>query len=200
MTNTFAYTSGEFSMKKLKYCWIACAIMIAVSGTASAFHVPSKERGDPNYRRKTNIDGNQVRATIFNYAFTGRVGGVADEVPFEWPKNTKRNYIALNAIFLGGEVKDDAGNTIHIVDVPTFRQNPAGASWNLEPVGGYFNQHVNKLAKSDDASSWPQEWPDKAADASDPGWKGKWNGYFGKNKFNADQEIYYKASDNRYTR
>ena len=25
------------------------------------------ERGDPDYRRKTNIDINKVRATIFNY-------------------------------------------------------------------------------------------------------------------------------------
>ena len=34
-------------------------------------HNPSDERGDPNYRRDTNIDINRVRATVFNYGITG---------------------------------------------------------------------------------------------------------------------------------
>jgi len=34
-------------------------------------------------------------------------------------------------------------------------------------------------------------------DSNDPGWAGSWNGYFGKNQFNAGQEIYYKVSDDR---
>ena len=39
-----------------------------------AQHIPSDERGDPNFRRDTNIDANQVRATVFNYGITGRTG------------------------------------------------------------------------------------------------------------------------------
>ena len=167
-------------------------------------HVPSKERGDPTFRRKTNIDGNQVRTTIFNFCFSGRTGAVPDEIPYEWPKNTLRHYIALVAPFFAGEVKNSPSDSaaIHIVDVPTFRQSPAGATWNLEPVPNYFNTdpRENKIAKSDDPASWPAEWPDKLTDTKDPGWKGAWNGYFGKNQFNADQEMFFKASDDRYNR
>jgi len=43
--------------------------------------------------------------------------------------------------------------------------------------------------------TWPDYWPDKIDDIVDPGWPGKWNGYFGKNKFNADQESYYVMDD-----
>ena len=37
-------------------------------------------------------------------------------------------------------------------------------------------------------------------DQIDPGWRGSWNGYFGKNIFNADQEMFYRASDDKYGR
>jgi len=43
--------------------------------------------------------------------------------------------------------------------------------------------------------TWPDYWPDKMGDPGDPGWAGKWNGYFGKNVFNADQESYYVMDD-----
>ncbi|MGH7602037.1 MAG: hypothetical protein ACREOI_37210, partial [bacterium] len=75
-------------------------------------HVPSDHRGDANFRRKSNIDGNNVRATVFNFGFSGRTSDRPDEIPYEWPKNTKRIYVALVAIWLAGEVTDDNGNTI----------------------------------------------------------------------------------------
>ncbi len=162
---------------------------------------PSKERGDPTLRRKTNIDGNQLRTTIFNYGYEGRAGVVPDEVPFEWPKNTRQHYIALVALFVGGEVVDNTGNKIRIVDIPNFRTSPTGKSWNFEPVGGYLRPDAkSKIAKSDEPLTWPDSWPDKMTDSKDPGWQGKWNGYFGKDQFNADQELYYRASDDRYDR
>lgn len=43
--------------------------------------------------------------------------------------------------------------------------------------------------------TWPDLWPDKMGDNLDPGWSGKWNGYFGKNVFNADQESFYVMDD-----
>lgn len=163
-------------------------------------HVPSKERGDPRFRRKTNIDANLVRTTIFNFGLTGRTGVVPGEIPYEWPKNTNRHYIALTGIFIGAETEDASGETIHIVDVPTFRSSPDGRSWNMEPVPEYLNPESNKIAISDDPSSWPPVWPDKLDDPIDPGWPGSWNGFFGKNIFNADQEIFFRTSDDRYDR
>jgi hypothetical protein len=163
-------------------------------------HVPSKERVDPTLRRRTEIDGNNVRTSVFNFAFSGRTGA-GQGVPYEWPKNTNRVYIALLALFVGAEAVDDSGKTIHIVDLPAYRQNPAnGADWNINPVPGYFNLAKGKIAKSDEPDTWPSFWPDKANDPGDPGWAGKWNGYFGKNQFNADQEIYYRDGDDNYNR
>ena len=166
-------------------------------------HVPSKERGDPRIRTHTQLEGNRVRTTVFNYAFTGRENGnfpIDVQTPYEWPKNTGEVYLALTGLILGGEVTDNAGNVQTIIDVPDYRTSPQGLSWNLEPIPGYSNPSSNSLANSLDPDTWPNTWPDKLNDISDPGWSGSWNGYFGKNIFNADQELYAKASDDRYDR
>jgi hypothetical protein len=180
-----------------------------VIGFSEAFaqvngHVPSDNRGDPNFRRKSNIDGNNVRATVFNFGFSGRTGSIPDEVAYEWPKNTNRIYVALVAIWLAGEVTDEGGRTIQIVDVPTYRNAPDGSSWSLEPVPGFLNPDANSIARSDRPISWPTAaqggWRDKREDPVDPGWIGSWNGFFGKNVFNADQEMFYRTSDDLYDR
>ncbi len=166
-------------------------------------HVPSKERGDPRIRTHTQLEGNRVRTSVFNFAFTGRENGnfpIDVQTPYEWPKNTGQVYLALTGIILGGEVTDSKGQLQHIIDVPAYRTSPEGKSWNLEPIPGYSNPSSNSLANSLDPTTWPSEWPDKLEDVTDPGWKGSWNGYFGKNIFNADQELFAKASDDRYDR
>ncbi len=163
-----------------------------------AQHIPSDERGDPNFHRQTNIDGNKVRTSIFNYGVTGRPTSGAQYVPYEWPKNSGQHYIAMTQIWVGAELTNSVGDTIHIVDVANGRTNTAGESWNLEPIPGYLNPESEKIAKSDEPDTWPLFWPDKSEDESDPGWAGSWNGYFGKNQFNADQEIYFKISDDNY--
>jgi len=179
--------------------------LLSQYGSSVAGHVPSKERGDPRIRTHTQIEGNRVRASIFNFAFTGREGGqypINVETPYEWPKNTGEVYLALTGLILGGEVTDNKGVLQHIIDVSDFRTSPSGATWNLEPIPGYSNPSLNptSLANSLDPATWPAAWPDKLNDKVDPGWKGEWNGYFGKNIFNADQELFAKASDDRYDR
>ncbi len=182
-------------------------LLIGLPLEAFPQHVPSSERGDPTLRRKTDIDGNNIRATIFNTGLTGRTGVVPGEIPYEWPKNTKRYYIALTGIFIGGEVSDLDGNPLQVVDVVQYRSSPSGKSWSFEPVPGYMNPNYTDpnanvgIAKSTDPQSWPPNgWADKMDDPVDPGWVGSWNGYFGKNIFNADQELFYKMSDDLYDR
>lgn len=178
-------------------------LLYAQFGTPIAGHVPSKERGDPRYRAQAQLEGNRVRTTIFNFAFTGRTGGqfpIDVQTPYEWPKNTGEVYLALTGVIIGAEVTDSKGQIQHIIDVPDYRTSPDGRTWNLEPIPGYANPSSNSIANSVDPSTWPSFWPDKMNDKQDPGWKGSWNGYFGKNIFNADQEIFAKASDDRYDR
>ena len=180
-------------------------VLFSLLNSNYAQYKPSKERGDSGKRATAQLEGNRIRTTIHNFGFTGRTGGefpINVQTPYEWPKNTGQVYLALTAIFVGGEVIDNTGEKIKIVDVPTFRNSPEGTSWNLEPVPGYYNDNrpTRSIATSDDKTTWPSYWPDRMGDESDPGWEGSWNGLGGKNDFRADQEIFYRASDDLYSR
>ncbi|MFQ6610639.1 MAG: hypothetical protein ACE5D7_07560, partial [Fidelibacterota bacterium] len=100
------------------------------------------------------------------------------------------------ALSVGAEVLNENGEKKPLVTI-TFRSDQSGNTKAWEPIPGYLNSNSLKIAISDDYSSWPLTWPDKMDDDSDPGWGGKWNGYFGKDQFSAEQEIYYKVSDDR---
>ena len=154
------------------------------------------ERGNPDFRRWTNIDVNKVRTSIMNYGISGRAGSIPAHVPYEWPVNSGQMYIALAALAVGAEVTTDAGEIKPLVTIP-FRSDQSGNSMAWEPIPGYLNPNSQKIAISDDNSTWPLNWPDKADDTNDPGWAGSWNGFFGKNQFNAQQEIFYKVSDDK---
>lgn len=180
-------------------------LILVFSGVVHSQYIPGKERGDAKLRTKGQMEGNQIRTTVFNHGQTGRYGGVPiqEQTPYEWPKNTGHVYLALQGILVGGEVVDDQGTTQRIIDVMNYRTSPQGKSWNFEPAPGYYNtsnSSIWKLATSNDKNTWPNSWPDKINDANDPGWAGKWNGYFGKDVFNADQEMFYRASDDSYDR
>ncbi|HZW38485.1 MAG TPA: hypothetical protein VFF33_04215 [Ignavibacteriaceae bacterium] len=177
-------------------------ILMLTSG-AYAQYKPSKERGDPKYRAKGQMEGNQIRTTIHNFGLTGRQGGgfpISVQTPYEWPKNTGKVYLAMEGLWVGGEVKAENDSTIKVIDVFDFRQSKQGKTWNFEPVPGYYSANKQEIATSVDNTTWPAKWPDKLADKEDPGWPGSWNGFFGKNIFNADQEMFYRASDDKYDR
>jgi hypothetical protein len=175
---------------------------VLVPHLLSAQNLPPELRVDPTLRIRTEIDGNNVRTSVFNFVFSGRTGA-GQGVPYEFPKNTGRYYVALVALFTGGEVIDNTGQVIKVVDLPAYRRNPAtGADWNIGPLPGFYNTagEADKIAKSDEPATWPATWPDKLTDSLDPGWAGSWNGFFGKDQFSADQEMFYRAGDDNYTR
>ncbi|MFH0882463.1 MAG: hypothetical protein V2A56_05725, partial [bacterium] len=167
-------------------------------------HVPSDQRGNSTFRRFTNMDGNSIRASVFNTGISGGPNEWPEAVPFEYPKNTGRIYVSIVGIWMGGEVTDDSGNPLKIIDMPMWRESPAGQSWTMEPVQGFLNPDATDFARSDDPESWPPAseggWRDKRDDPVDPGWVGSWNGFFGKDIFNADLELYYRTSDDSYDR
>ena len=160
----------------------------------SFLYCQSDERGDPDFRRWTNIDVNKVRTSILNWGISGRAGAIPAHIPYEWPVNSGQMYIAMAALSVGTEVITNEGEVRPLVTIP-FRSDQSGNSMAWEPVPGYLNPNSQKIAISDDETTWPSSWPDKMDDVNDPGWSGSWNGYFGRNQFNAQQEIYYKVSD-----
>lgn len=188
----------------LVFLW---TIPAAGQGVIDRNHVPSNERSDQFERRRDVIDGNNIRATVTNYAQTAESGSPGD-YDYEWPKNTRRVYIALTQLWIGAQVDNVNGDSLWVVDVADFRANPndENISWTLEPIKGYVNPDesagigADGIAQSDEPDSWPPSWPDKEGDADDPGWSGSWNGLFGKDVFNADQEFFFKAGDDQYNR
>jgi hypothetical protein len=92
------------------------------------------------------------------------------------------------------------------IDCPADRpalqpdESSAGERQAFEPVSGYFSDIVNSPAISNNSDTWPPFWPD-IQDPRDPrfdpsGWAGSWNGFFGRDVFNADLETYFLMDDN----
>ena len=93
-------------------------------GVIDRNHVPGTERIDPFERRRDNIDANNVRATITNWAQSGQSGTPGD-FWYEWPKNTGRRYVALTQLWVGAEVEDENNDTLWVVDVADFAAIPS---------------------------------------------------------------------------
>ncbi len=186
-------------------------ISIPVFAQDSDFE-PSEERSDFDQRKVSIMDGNRLRASYHNTGHAGRRNSSSlNELLFEFPRNTNREYMYFMSLMYGTEVPNqNAENTsvdeFAIVDVAAYRTNKTGTqSWTINPIEGYSRDNSSEIARSDRGpesplgNTWPDAWPDKFNNGGD-GWAGSWNGYFGRDQFNADVEFYYKAGDDTYTR
>ena len=173
---------------------ITASLLLALSCGPSAL-------GDSGaqYRKSAIMNANQVRTVFGNW---GVIAQPADQGHRGAWRNDNDGYVGDVSIFVGAEIT--SGNVLfHSVATcpvarPTLRtdQDPkTGKYWTFEPVGGYFNANQDKVAISTDKTTWPESWPDKTGDLTDPGWRGEWNGYFGK-RASADQETYFVMDDN----
>jgi hypothetical protein len=180
------------------------AAVLLVLAAASSARVD--ERGSYDARLKNWHSGNLVHTTFFNYGMIGReLPVVPGEVGGEWPINSGHWYVGDVSVLVGAEVVDIHGDTVVSVEVSDgprgFNEySPDGSTfWGWEPVPGYAARVTGKdnccIAMSHETDSWPSIWPDKLDDTSDPGWPGQWNGYFGKDVKNADQESYWIMDD-----
>jgi hypothetical protein len=163
--------------------------------------------------------GNNFRISLFNDGtFGGRVNR-PPEVAGEWPKNSGHYYMVDGNPLVLSEVKDVTGNTVHILSTNKSvniqqthgpKDPVTGDWWTFLPLPGFASSiEYARIAMAKGASewtnSWPSFWPDKFDDVLDPGWRNDaadknpataaWNGYFGKDKFNADEESYFVADD-----
>ncbi len=187
-------------------------ILIAVlASLASPVLAQNQYKGDRLYRAKNRMSGNLVRTVFYNYGLVGNVG----EISGEWPAGTGNEYVGDVSPLVGVQFRHPSGDTLVAVctsDGP--RGNPdgpqgGGAFWGFEPLPGFVAEPEPgrdlQVAMSDDPATWPSFWPDRmyndirdqnwVRDINDPGWPGAWNGYFGKNQFNADQETYFQMDD-----
>lgn len=146
--------------------------------------------------------GNLFRTTFYN---DGTIGIINDPAAFagEWPINSGTKYLIDGNLFVGGEVIDAEGQVKHImtevrssiIGNSTGDRSPDGDWWTFLPLPGFAARDTNKIAMSKWPWSWPDVWPDKIDDPVDPGWPGQWNGYFGKDIKNADEESFFVSDD-----
>jgi hypothetical protein len=165
-----------------------------------------------SYRQWAIMNGNQVQTVFGNWGVIGQPSEQGYRGAWKYSNN---GYLGDVSPLVGAEVKYDSAyrggqwvktpNSVfhEVVTVPVNRPTTltdtdprTGKYWTFEPEAGYYNPQKNKVAMSDDNTSWPPTWPDKVLDATDPGWAGSWNGYFGKNRKNADLETYFVMDDN----
>ncbi|MBO6523950.1 MAG: hypothetical protein JJ971_09000 [Balneolaceae bacterium] len=195
-------------MKTLLACFFI--ILLGAFPVQSQEHEPSEERSSFERRKTSTMDGNLLRATYHNTGHAGRRNSSSlDELIFEYPRNTNREYMYFMSVMFGTEVPDNStpeDDVFPIVDVASYKTSRDGrTNWSLNPIVGYVRDDSDEMARSDRGptsplgNTWPDTWPDKFENGGD-GWAGSWNGFFGRDQFNADVEFYYKAGDDTYIR
>jgi len=157
-------------------------------------------KGNPLARAKNDHSGNKIRSTFYNYGLIGRWMSEPEDIGGEWPINSGHEYIGDVGHMVGSEFQDQDNNTkrsVVTIDSPRGSEYNLDTHWGWEPLPGYTNPDTALIAmshmgpssgESAVANTWPPQWPDKLEDPLDPGWAGSWNGYFGKNQKNAEQE------------
>ena len=184
---------------------ISFFVIITVLLSVGAFAQMQGLHGDFAHHRNGVHAGNQFRTTIYNDGTFG--SKQTGDFSGEWPINSGHIYMIDGNVFVGSEVLDAAGEVKHIVSTVTSAgkgqpgqwssgdTGPNGEWWTFLPLPGFASEDTNKVAMSKWKWAWPSHWPDKIDDPVDPGWPGKWNGYFGKDIFNADEEAFFVSDD-----
>lgn len=187
-------------MHKARNLFVACAV-------AATLPMALFAQGSTPYETVGIMNGNQVRTIFGNWGVIGQPAQYGHRGAW---KNDNNGYLGDVSPLVGAEVKWQ-GRTWHAVvtcpvarpSIAPYNTDPRNSAhyWTWEPLSGYYNPNnpdpTFKVAMSNKSISWPTFWPDKLNDLSDPGWRGSWNGYFGK-KISADLETYYVMDDQAY--
>lgn len=174
--------------------------------------VPPDERGTIDAERSGTHDAANIRTVFWNYGMVGDYPADPGNVDLsvfhsvETPKGSGMNYSDGITPFVLGKIRQNDGTESYIMETGFRERQATSPEYNrvmrFEPRPGYFeaDPRINAArspAISSDPRTWPQFWPDKLLDPNDPGWRGKWNGYFGKRPA-ADQESFMVLDDDFY--
>ena len=174
--------------------------------------VPADERGREDAERAGQHDANNMRTIFWNYGMVGdypRDPGNVDLSVFhsmEVPKGSGMNYSDGVTPFVLARIIQADGAEAYIMETGFRERQGTSPYYNrvmrFEPRPGYLQADPllnpgRSVALSNDSRTWPDFWPDRLDDPSDPGWPGSWNGYFGK-QIVADQESYMVLDDDYY--
>jgi hypothetical protein len=182
------------------------------SSPAAPKAVPADQRGSLDAERSGTHDAANIRTVFWNFGMVGDYPADPGNVNLsvfhsgEVPKGTGMNYTDGITPFVLAKVHQRNGTDAFIMETGYRERQGLSPYFNrimrFEPRPGFFqaDPNVNKgrsPAISNDPRTWPLAWPDKLVDPNDPGWTGKWNGYFGK-RAAADQESFTVMDDDFY--
>ncbi len=176
--------------------------------------------GDAQYRARNDHSGNLIRLTFWNHGMLGGQKGDNSLIyAGEWPINSGLAQLGNASSYVASKLRipvliDSLGDTTYVDVTPVvfsqgwdpimFSHDTLGNFLGFEPLPGYYNitqkeeDPFHAVAMSHQAFTWPPFWPDKMGDPVDPGWSNHWNGYFGKDQKNADQESYFVVDDYQF--
>ncbi len=178
--------------------------------------IPSDLRGLETRIARGILDGNLIETNFRNHGELSRWNDAPWGV---WPRGIGGRHIDGIGIMVSGLVPGErakwaqfyggVGDTTLNPVILTYRDagkrvGPGGELWGWLPLPGFNNpnrfdpvtgQRTPVPALSNDPTSWPGFWPDRLDIPDDPGWPGNWNGFFGRNVFNADLESFYVMDD-----
>jgi hypothetical protein len=194
--------------------WLALTLIGLMVLTMPTHAQVEQYKGDPLHRYEGIHSGNKIQTIYYNYGLIGNAG----EISGEWPAGTGNQYVGDVTMMVGIEFVHPSNRVIQ--SVITCRATPRrfngdydqfGVHWGFEPLPGFGapplqeTEEAGKVAMSHLPETWPPFWPDKMytderdiaweVDNNDAGWRGQWNGYFGKDVTNADQESYWQMDD-----
>lgn len=182
--------------------------------------IPIDQRGSEDFVRQGTHDANRIRTMFYNYGMVGDYPSDPANVDYtifhslEWPKGVLECYSDGVTPFVLAKLQETVRNQLqdfYIMETgyrerqevnPTTDPKRGGRLQRFNPRPGFLqlNPDINvgrSPAVSLDPRTWPDSWPDKLNDPDDPGWRGSWNGYFGKRP-NADQESFCVYDDDYY--
>ena len=172
------------------------------------------------HEKKAVMDGNEVALTFFNYGLLGGTG----EVRGNWPKGSDDFYIGdvLPVVAAEVPVDTDGDGTPDgfVYNTVTTRGPRAGADsppgqpgifWGFEAKPGFAADEFldpdcaaerpaaggrnDRPALSTDPCTWPASWPDQPTWRDPATGAADWNGFFGRDQFQADLETYFWMDD-----
>ncbi len=170
--------------------------VIAQTNSSDVYIDPNK--GSQNSRVDFNVTGNQVESIITNWGSVGNGNGSINQAGV-WPKGTGHGHLHEMTGMILTRTRDINGDTVTVISDGYGASSDASdvdpvtnIRWKFQPIPGYLNENTDEpeIANSRNPNSWPATWPDQNSD-----YDGRWNGYFGLNQFNADQEVFYVMDD-----
>ncbi len=174
--------------------------------------VPSNQRGTTDAERSGTHDAANIRTIFWNFGMVGDYPADPAKVDLsvfhsaEVPKGSGMNYTDGITPFVLTPIMQTSGVGAYIMETGYRERQAVSPYFNrvmrFEPRPGFIEpdpsrNRTRSPAISTDSTTWPRAWPDKLNDPDDPGWRGSWNGYFGK-RTAADQESFTVMDDDYY--